>query len=52
MPKQKTRLSPEEQQKRFQEEAERRRKARLLDPDDMDADLDALVRKSIRDHGA
>ena len=52
MPKRKNPLTPEEQRKRFEEEAEKRRRAGQLDPDAADAALDAMVRKSIKDHGA
>ena len=52
MPRQKNKLTPEEQRKRFEEEVEKRRKAGLLDPDAADKALDAMVRKSIKDHGA
>jgi hypothetical protein len=51
MPKQKNRLTPEEQKKRFEEEVEKRRRAGHLDPDAADAALDRMVRESIRDHG-
>lgn len=52
MPPRKRKLTPEEQEKLFEEEVARRQKAGLLDPKEADAMLDRMVRKSIKDHGA
>jgi len=46
MPKKKNPETPEEQSKRFQEEAEKLIKSGTLDPDAGEAATDALVRKS------
>ena len=46
MPKAKNPLSPEEQQKRFEEEVRKREADGDFDPDAADAALDRLVRRS------
>lgn len=46
MPRKKHPETPEEQAKRFQDEAEKLISAGELDPGEADARLDALVRKS------
>ncbi|MGZ2412108.1 hypothetical protein ACUXST_001529 [Sphingomonas sp. F9_3S_D5_B_2] len=46
------RMTPEEQSEAFKQEAQRRIDAGELNPTDADAAMDALVRKSIKDHGA
>ena len=46
MPKKQNPLTPEEQRKRFEAEVQRLINAGELDPDDADATLDAMVRKS------
>lgn len=52
MPKAKNPLTPAEQRRRFEEEVERLRNAGELDPDEAEAALDAMVRKSLKDYGA
>lgn len=52
MPKQKNPLTPAEQRRRFEAEVQRLKDAGELDPDEAEAALDAMVRKSIKDHGA
>jgi hypothetical protein len=51
MPEKKNPETPEEQAKRFRREARKLIKSGELDPDHADDVLDALVRKSIKDHG-
>ena len=46
MPKAKNPLTPEEQQKRFEEEVKRLKEAGDLDPDEAEGALDKLVRKA------
>jgi hypothetical protein len=52
MPKKLNLVTAAEQRRRFEAEVERLRKAGELDPDEAEAALDAMVRKSINDHGA
>ena len=52
MPKRNPGMTPEEQKQAFRREAQRRIDAGELDADAADAALDALVRKSIKQHGA
>lgn len=52
MPKKMNPETPEEQAKRFRREARKLVKSGELDPEAADDALDALVRKSIKDHGA
>jgi hypothetical protein len=52
MPKKQSSLTPEEQRKRFEAEVQRLKEAGELAPDEAEAALDAMVRKSIKDHGA
>jgi hypothetical protein len=52
MPKAKNTLTPEEQRKRFEEEVRKLKDGGVFDPDAADKALDAMVRKSIKDHGA
>jgi hypothetical protein len=52
MPKQKNPLSPTERRRRFEAEVQKLKEAGELDPDEAEAALDAMVRKSVRDHGA
>lgn len=51
MPKRKS-LTFEEQTERFRQEAQKRKDAGHLSIADADAAVDAMVKKSIRDHGA
>ena len=52
MPKQKRpHLTPEERLKLFEAEVKKRSEAGDFDHDAADAALDAMVRKSIKDHG-
>lgn len=51
MPKKKRQESQAEQSERFKRDAERLIEAGDLSPTEADAALDALVRKSIKDHG-
>jgi hypothetical protein len=52
MPKAKNPITEEERSKRFEEEVRRRTADGDFDPDAADAAVDAMVRKSIKDHGA
>jgi len=52
VPKRKSDLTEEERETLRQQVAERRQKARRLDPDEADAMIDRMVKKSIPDHGA
>ena len=52
MPKAKNHITEEERSKRFEEEVRRRKEAGDFDQDAADAAIDAMVRKSIKDHGA
>ena len=52
MPKMKPRMTAKEQREAFEREAQRRLDAGLPSMVDSDAAMDALVRKSIKDHGA
>ena len=45
-------MTPREQSEAFKREAQRRIDAGELDPIAADAALDALIRKSIKEHGA
>jgi hypothetical protein len=51
-PKRKHQITPAEPRRRFEAEVEKLRKADELDPDEAEAALDEMVRKSVRDHGA
>ena len=42
----------EEQSERFRQEAQKRIDSGMLSAEDADAEMDARVKKSIRDHGA
>ena len=52
MPKAKNPITEKERSKRFEEEVRRRKEAGDFDQDAAENALDALVRKSIKDHGA
>jgi hypothetical protein len=52
MPKAKNPITEEERSKRFEEEVRRRKEAGDFDQDAAEDALDAMVRKSIKDHGA
>ena len=52
MPRAKPRMTPKEQSEAFKREAQRRMDAGQLNPTAADAALDALIRKSIKEHGA
>jgi len=52
MPKAKNPITEEERSKRFEEEVRKRKAAGDFDLKAADDAVDALVRKTIRDHGA
>lgn len=52
MPKRKNPLTPKEQRKRFEDEVQRRIAAGELSPTETDERLDAMIRQSIKLHGA
>ncbi len=52
MPKKANKESQAEQSERFRKDAQRLVDAGELNPTDAEAALDALVRRSIKDHGA
>ena len=52
MPKKLKRETQAEQSKRFKKDAQELIDAGELNPTEADAALDALVRKSVKDHGA
>ena len=52
MPRAKPRMTAKEQKEAFEREAKRREDAGLPSVTDADANVDEMIRKSIKDHGA